>query len=242
MDQQKVFPTACFGFDKKVVLDYIYEQDTAAKNREAEYERRIGELEAQAADLQSRLEELSAQCDLAKAQLYSEKEASAAQKASYDKLRSDADQLVQVARNKDNELQIQMELNRQLQNRNAELEGRISALSRELEEAKAAPAPEGLVEEAKARAAELLAKAEEEAAALREKAKEEASPEAERLRGELSELRETVKGMLTRFETQLEKLEGEEKAAGPEEENGGFFPREPGRQGPAGRVKVKVRR
>ena len=64
----------------------------------------------------------------------------------------------------------------------------------------------------------------------------------ERLRGELSELRETVKGMLTRFETQLEKLEGEEKAAGPEEENGGFFPREPGRQGPAGRVKVKVRR
>ena len=24
MEQQKVFPTACFGFDKKVVLDYIY--------------------------------------------------------------------------------------------------------------------------------------------------------------------------------------------------------------------------
>ena len=23
MEQQKVFPTACFGFDKKVVLDYI---------------------------------------------------------------------------------------------------------------------------------------------------------------------------------------------------------------------------
>ena len=31
MEQQKVFPTACFGFDKKVVLDYIYEQDTAAR-------------------------------------------------------------------------------------------------------------------------------------------------------------------------------------------------------------------
>ena len=49
--QQKVFPTACFGFDKKVVLDYIYEQDTAAKAREAEQEEHAAKLEAQVADL-----------------------------------------------------------------------------------------------------------------------------------------------------------------------------------------------
>ena len=91
MEQQKVFPTACFGFDKKVVLDYIYEQDTAAKAREAELTQRATQLEEQSAELQSSLEELSAQCELFKAQLYSEKESALTVKSSYDKLRSDAD-------------------------------------------------------------------------------------------------------------------------------------------------------
>ena len=52
MEQQKVFPTACFGFDKKVVLDYIYEQDTAAKAKEAELEQHATQLEEQIAELQ----------------------------------------------------------------------------------------------------------------------------------------------------------------------------------------------
>ena len=71
MEQQKVFPTACFGFDKKVVLDYIYEQDTAAKAKEAELEQHATQLEEQIAELQGSVEELSAQCEIIKAQLYS---------------------------------------------------------------------------------------------------------------------------------------------------------------------------
>ncbi len=141
MEQQKVFPTACFGFDKKVVLDYIYEQDTAAKAREAELTQRATQLEEQSAELQSSLEELSAQCELFKAQLYSEKESALTVKSSYDKLRSDADQLVQVARNKDKELQIQLELNKQLQNRNTELELRLADLTQELQDAAQQPQP-----------------------------------------------------------------------------------------------------
>ena len=64
MEQQKVFPTACFGFDKKVVLDYIYEQDTAAKAKEAELEQHATQLEEQIAELQGSVEELSAQCEI----------------------------------------------------------------------------------------------------------------------------------------------------------------------------------
>ena len=74
MEQQKVFPTACFGFDKKVVLDYIYEQDTAAKAKEAQMEEQAAHLEEQMTDLQNTVEELSAQGELLRAQLYSEKE------------------------------------------------------------------------------------------------------------------------------------------------------------------------
>ena len=151
MEQQKVFPTACFGFDKKVVLDYIYEQDTAAKAKEAELEQHATQLEEQIAELQGSVEELSAQCEIIKAQLYSEKETAAGIRSSYEKLKSDTDQLVQVARNKDKELQIQLELNKQLQNRNSELENRVGALTQELLEAQnSGITAQELLEEAKA--------------------------------------------------------------------------------------------
>ena len=151
MEQQKVFPTACFGFDKKVVLDYIYEQDTAARAKEAQMEEQAAHLEEQMTDLQNTVEELSAQGELLRAQLYSEKETVAAIRSNYDKLKSDADQLVQVARNKDKELQIQLELNKQLQNRNSELENRVGALTQELLEAQnSGITAQELLEEAKA--------------------------------------------------------------------------------------------
>jgi chromosome segregation ATPase len=247
MEQQKVFPTSCFGFDKKVVLDYIYEQDTAAKAKEAEFEQRAGEYEAQINELQSKVEELNAQLELTKAQLYSEKESSSALRGTYDKLKSDADQLVQTARNKDNELQIQMELNRQLQNRNADLENRISALTQELEEArKLAAEDSGEKEKAAAEAAALLEEAKREAEAIREKAAAEATPEVLRLRDELSSMKESIGKMLSQFEGEISKLDkgGDEKGApSPEKEQGGdFFPEVPSRQEPAGRVKVKIRK
>lgn len=261
MEQQKVFPTACFGFDKKVVLDYIYEQDTAAKAREAEMEQHATELEEQIAELQGSVEELSAQCELIKAQLYNEKETAAGIRASYEKLKSDADQLVQVARNKDKELQIQLELNRQLQNRNAELENQMANLSQEMDEAHSTAAQE-LIEEAKAQASLVLEKARREArvireAVMREAASREASSSAEvaRLREEFGRIKETVGQTLTKFEGAISRLDGEkdgemekeEVPAAParvpekEEKDARFFPPESG-QREAGRVKVKLRR
>ena len=237
MDQQKVFPTACFGFDKKVVLDYIYEQDTAAKAREAEQEEHAAKLEAQVSELQATIEELHAQYDLMQSQLYSERETTAAVRASYEKLKSDADQLVQVARNKDKELQIQLELNKQLKNRNSELESRLASLQEEQEEEEEGPAPEDLMEEAKARAAAILDKARKEAAGIREAAAaREADHAAEiaRLRDELSRIKETVGKTLSQFEGEIQKLHGDKEA----QEESHFFPPVSGQQ-ETGRVKVK---
>ena len=238
MEQQKVFPTACFGFDKKVVLDYIYEQDTAAKAREAEQEEHAAKLEAQVAELQATIEELHAQYDLMQSQLYSERETTAAVRASYEKLKSDADQLVQVARNKDKELQIQLELNKQLQNRNSELESRLAAAQKaQEEEEEAGPTPEELMEEAKARASAILEKAKKEAAGIREAAAaREADHAAEiaRLRDELSRIKETVGKTLSQFEGEIQKLHGAKEA----QEEPPFFPPSSGQQ-ETGRVKVK---
>lgn len=237
MEQQKVFPTACFGFDKKVVLDYIYEQDTAAKAKEAEMEERSAHLEAQVAELQGTIEELNAQCELMRAQLYSEKETSAGIRASYEKLKSDADQLVQVARNKDKELQIQLELNKQLQHRNSDLESRL-ATALEEQEPEDGPTPEELMEETKARAAAILEKARKEAEGIREAAaarEADQTAEVARLKDELARVRESVGKTLSQLEGEIQKLHGEKEA----QEQGPFFPRESGQQQEAGRVKVK---
>ena len=41
MDNQKVFGNALMGFDKKAVIDYIYEQDSLYKNQIKDFERQI---------------------------------------------------------------------------------------------------------------------------------------------------------------------------------------------------------
>ena len=153
MEQQKVFPTAMFGFDKKVVLDYIYEQDHAAKEREEKLQSEADALQKKIDELQGMVEELTSQQEIVKAQLYNEKEAATSHKAAYEKLRSDADQLIQVARNKDNELQIQLELNKQLQNRSADQENQMKLLLHRVEELEQEKQMAGPVEEAVAKAA-----------------------------------------------------------------------------------------
>lgn len=234
MEQQKVFPTACFGFDKKVVLDYIYERDTAAKAKETQMEEQAAKMEEQLTELQNTVEELNAQGELLRAQLYSEKEAAASMRTNYERLKSDADQLVQVARNKDKELQIQLELNKQLQHRSNELENRLTAMAQELEELRMALSDQELLEDAKMRAATIL----EEARQKAEKIKTEAAAEGEdhaaevaRLRDELSQIKESVGKTLSQFEGAISRLDGEKGESR-------FFPQRPGQQ-EAGRVKVK---
>ena len=187
------------------------------------------------------IEELNAQCELMQSQLYGERETTAAIRASYEKLKSDADQLVQVARNKDKELQIQLELNKQLQGRNSELESRLAAAREEQQEEEESPTPQELLEEAEARAAAILEKAQKEAAGIREAAAaREADHTAEiaRLQDELSQIKESVGKTLSQLEGEISKLHGDKGA----QEESRFFPPVSGQQ-EAGRVKVKkVRR
>lgn len=219
MEQQKVFPNAMFGFDKKTVLDYIYEQDTLAKERDAQHEAAIAQAEEEAAKLKTMIDELSGQVEIAKAQLYKEKESAAVQKAAYDKLRQEADQLIQVARNKDNELQIQLELNKQLQNKYAEQEARIQELTAQLERFQSAGTIEQMTAKAAREADELLDRAKAEAQDLLEKATQKAearSEEVTRLKEELASFKAAAAQTLAGLEVSIAKLyedDGEEKAA-----------------------------
>ncbi len=217
MDQQKVFPTAMFGFQKKVVLDYIYSKDAAAKAREAELQGETDAMGAKTEELRGVVEELTSQQEILKAQLYNEKEAHAAQKAAYDKLKADADQLVQVARNKDNELQIQLELNKQLQNKSADQEGKIKLLLARLEQMeaqqeqnparqameKAAKEADAVLETARRQAKEMV----ESAAASVRAAK--AAGELGRLKDEFSGLKADIWATLGAFEQTLSGLGGD---------------------------------
>ncbi len=192
MEQQKVFSTSMFGFDKKTVLDYIYEQDVLSKEKEQKYDAEINKKEEEISNLKLLVDDLNGQLEISKAQLYTEKEQTAAQKAAYDKLRQEADQLIQVARNKDNELQIQLELNKQLQNRYAVQENKLQEALQQIEELNAAAEHIDLgkiTEAASKEADKLMAEAKQQAKELLEKAAEQADLRAEevtRLKEELA--------------------------------------------------------
>lgn len=136
MDQQKIFATTMFGFDKKMVLDYIYEQDTLAKEQEARCEAAIAQAEQDIGKLRAFAENQRTQIEESKARL---EEVTNAQKASEDKLRREMDRLVQTARHKEKELQLQMEMNKQLKEKLAQQELRIQELMEELSKVQAVP-------------------------------------------------------------------------------------------------------
>ena len=61
MLEAKRFSTALFGFDRKAVLDYIYEQDKQAREALEELAVRNDTLDRKAAELNEKLEAMSAQ-------------------------------------------------------------------------------------------------------------------------------------------------------------------------------------
>ena len=60
MQEAKQFPTAFFGFERKSVLDYIYEQDRQAREALEELARRNDVLDRKAAELGDKLAALTA--------------------------------------------------------------------------------------------------------------------------------------------------------------------------------------
>lgn len=61
MQEAKHFPTAMFGFERKAVLNYIYEQDRQAREALEELAVRNDALDHKAAELSEKLEVLTAQ-------------------------------------------------------------------------------------------------------------------------------------------------------------------------------------
>ena len=59
MQEAKHFSTALFGFERKAVLDYIYEQDKQARAALEELAVRNDALDRKAAELSERLEALN---------------------------------------------------------------------------------------------------------------------------------------------------------------------------------------
>lgn len=212
MEQQKTFPTVMFGFEKKAVLDYIYTLDAAAKEEAEKALRDQETLASEITRLQGELEDRTSQQEILKAQLYNEKENAAAHKASFDKLKADTDQLMQIAKNKDNELQIQTELNKQLQNKAADQEGQIKLLLAKLDQLQAEKETADVqIQSARQEADRILAEAHAEADKILQEAADKASESqvpsgVEQLKAELNALRSGMEQKLKSFENMIEAL------------------------------------
>lgn len=204
MEQQKVFATAWRGFDKKAVLDYIYEQDVFFKRREAELNEKLAEYENQpdkseypqeseeSSELyKTRMEALEQACD-------EQRETAANLQEKCKKLRHEADQLVQMARSKDGELQLQTEINRQLQQKCDVLEGKLKTLAEHLLAER-----ESAIEETPMVSPVTYAREQED----EPESVEPCIVEFTDLKDELSNFKESVSQTLLNFEAALARLE-----------------------------------
>lgn len=121
MQEAKHFSTALFGFERKAVLDYIYEQDKQAR--------------AALEELTERLEALNSQYQQAIKEREDAEQKLSGQGSDCARLRERAGKLAGQLREKENALQLQMELNKRMQTRINEQETVITKLREELKEA-----------------------------------------------------------------------------------------------------------
>ena len=136
MQEAKQFPTAFFGFERKSVLDYIYEQDRQAREALEELARRNDVLDRKAAELGDKLAALTAQHQQAVAEGEEKERRLAEQGGDCARLRERTNKLAAQLRDKENALQLQMELNKKMQAKVNEQEAAINGLRAELNEAK----------------------------------------------------------------------------------------------------------
>ncbi|MEG0541880.1 MAG: hypothetical protein RR528_06095 [Angelakisella sp.] len=220
MEQQKVFATALRGFDKKAVLDYIYEQDVLFKKKEAELTQRLEECESklneqqlqqedeQSAELcQERIDALERTCS-------EQREAAALLQEKCERLRREADQYAQAARSKEGELQLQTELNRQLQQKCEILEGKLQTLAEHLLAEREASVTQIVNTDDGEDIADVV-ETQQEASAMEvpllQEAEDDTAPKTEftDLKGEIDEFRQSVSKTLLNFEAALARLEAD---------------------------------
>lgn len=135
MQEAKHFSTALFGFERKAVLDYIYEQDKQARAALEELAVRNDALDRKAAELTERLEALNSQYQQAIKEREDAEQKLSGQGSDCTRLRERAGKLAGQLREKENALQLQMELNKRMQTRINEQETVITKLREELKEA-----------------------------------------------------------------------------------------------------------
>ena len=136
MQEAKQFPTAFFGFERKSVLDYIYEQDRQAREALEELARRNDVLDRKAAELGDKLAAMTAQYQQAVAEGEEKERRLVEQGGDCARLRERTNKLAAQLRDKENALQLQMELNKKMQAKVNEQEAAINGLRAELNEAK----------------------------------------------------------------------------------------------------------
>lgn len=135
MQEQKEFSTVLFGFEKKAVLDYIFEQDKEAREALDELARRNTDLDDRANDLIAQMQEINAQFDALKEVNEKEHIRFNEQEKETARLRDRVAKAAAQLREKENSLQLQMELNKRMQARLSEQEAEITSLREQLKEA-----------------------------------------------------------------------------------------------------------
>jgi len=128
----KIFPTAFLGFEKQVVLDYIYANDVKIRELEERKSQDVLELKAklneavkELTEYEKKCEEIDNQYSILKAQLYKEKAAAEEIAARYEKLYHESEELAKAIKNKESEYKMQAESVKIAQERAAGFEERL---------------------------------------------------------------------------------------------------------------------
>lgn len=202
VEQQKVFTTAMLGFDKKAVLDYIYELDCTAKKKDEEQQRRTEEYERQLEQLRQELEESESQRQELEQQHLQAQEELEELKEICQRLREQNGRQEQELRHREKEIQIQAEQNRQLQNKNAEQESKLRILAAEIQLNR---------QQAEKRRAAGKGQAEEQLHQQKKEEKTGPQPQGDvaQLKDELEEFRRHISQTLAGFEESLNQLNNE---------------------------------
>lgn len=135
MQEQREFSTALFGFDKKSVLEYIYEQDKQARSALEDLARRNTALEDERKGLNEKLHDLSSRYDTMSESAAADGKKCKEAVSECDLLKERLDKLSAQFREKENSLQLQMEINKKMQMRISEQQALIEKLQNELHSA-----------------------------------------------------------------------------------------------------------
>ncbi len=211
MSQQVIFKTTLFGFDKKQVLNYIYEIGEQAKAGEEALNAKIDTLTADCQNLSRTLEELDGQFQVVSAKLNAERESTVRSTRAITELNEEIDRQKRLIAEKDREILIQTERCHQLLQRAEEAEQRLAykdELSRQVGD---------IILEAKRTAEVIVSKAKEHAldTVAPEKSEElhQMQQQLQDIKGGLAALLEQTCGCLTGLEAMLGPQTPEEPAA-----------------------------